>query len=78
MTRRILSTAVMIVLTLALSACAGFVLVKGGDWGENEIVGADVVKEAGGEVHRIPFVAGYSTTELIEKMRNPSNPSRQE
>lgn len=54
------------------------VLVKGGDWGEDEIVGADVVKEAGGEVHRIPFVAGCSTSELIEKIRNPSNPSRQE
>ena len=54
------------------------VLVKGGDWGEDEIVGAHVVKEAGGEVHRIPFVAGYSTTELIEKIRNPSNPSRHE
>ena len=46
------------------------VLVKGGDWKEGDIIGADVVKEAGGEVHRIPFESGFSTTELIEKIRN--------
>jgi rfaE bifunctional protein nucleotidyltransferase chain/domain len=45
------------------------VLVKGGDWKENEIVGASVVKGAGGEVRRIPFVSGYSTTGLIEKIK---------
>jgi len=61
-----------------ITALTPHVLVKGGDWGEDEIVGSDVVKEAGGEVHRIPFVAGYSTTELIEKIRNPSNLSRHE
>jgi D-beta-D-heptose 7-phosphate kinase/D-beta-D-heptose 1-phosphate adenosyltransferase len=48
------------------------VLVKGGDWGEDEIVGADVVKEAGGEVHRIPYVVGFSSTEVIEKIKNLS------
>jgi len=44
------------------------ILVKGGDWGEDEIVGADVVKGAGGEVRRIPFVDGYSTTGIIERI----------
>lgn len=44
------------------------VLVKGGDWTEDKIIGADVVKEAGGVVKSIPFVAGYSTTALIEKI----------
>jgi rfaE bifunctional protein nucleotidyltransferase chain/domain len=46
------------------------VLVKGGDWKEDEIIGSEVVKEAGGEVKRIPFVEGFSTTELIEKIRD--------
>ena len=46
------------------------VLVKGGDWAEDAIIGSDVVKEAGGEVKRIPFVEGFSTTDLIEKIRD--------
>jgi len=46
------------------------VLVKGGDWPEDKIIGADVVKEAGGEVERIPFESGYSTTGLIEKINS--------
>ena len=44
------------------------VLVKGGDWPEDKIIGADVVKEAGGEIKRIPFVSGYSTSQIIEKI----------
>jgi D-beta-D-heptose 7-phosphate kinase/D-beta-D-heptose 1-phosphate adenosyltransferase len=44
------------------------ILVKGGDWSEEEIIGADVVKAAGGEVKRIPFVTGFSTTAIIEKI----------
>jgi len=47
------------------------ILVKGGDWAEDEIIGADVVKEAGGEVKRIPFVEGFSTTGLLDKIRKP-------
>jgi bifunctional ADP-heptose synthase (sugar kinase/adenylyltransferase) len=45
------------------------VLVKGGDWTEDKIIGADVVKKAGGEVKSLPFVTGYSTTALIEKIK---------
>jgi D-glycero-beta-D-manno-heptose 1-phosphate adenylyltransferase len=45
------------------------VLVKGGDWTEDKIIGAGVVKQAGGVVKSLPFVAGYSTTALIEKIR---------
>lgn len=44
------------------------VLVKGGDWGLDEIIGADVVREAGGDVRRIPVVPGYSTSGIIEKI----------
>lgn len=43
-------------------------LVKGGDWQEEGIIGADAVKRNGGEVRRIPFVEGFSTTGLIEKI----------
>ena len=42
------------------------VLVKGGDWKESEIVGADFVKANGGEVHSLPLVDGYSSSKLIE------------
>lgn len=45
------------------------VLVKGGDWAEEEIIGADVVTRAGGEVRRIPYVPGYSTSSIIKKIR---------
>jgi rfaE bifunctional protein nucleotidyltransferase chain/domain len=45
------------------------VLVKGGDWSEERIIGADAVKRAGGEVRVIPFVHGYSTTGIIEKIQ---------
>jgi len=41
------------------------VLVKGGDYTEETIVGADFVKARGGEVVTIPLVEGYSTTEIL-------------
>ena len=44
-------------------------LAKGGDYKKEDIVGADVVEENGGEVVVIPFVPGKSTTLLIEKIR---------
>ena len=46
------------------------VLVKGGDYTIDRIVGADFVQARGGEVRVIPFVEGYSTTALIEKLRS--------
>ncbi len=42
------------------------VLVKGGDWGRNEIVGRAEVEAAGGRVVSIPVVQGYSTSAIIE------------
>lgn len=45
------------------------VLVKGSDYLAENIVGADVVKKAGGEVKTVDFVPGYSTTRLVEKIR---------
>ena len=45
------------------------VLVKGADWGEQEIVGRDVVEGHGGRVVRIALVPGRSTTGLLERIR---------
>jgi D-glycero-beta-D-manno-heptose 1-phosphate adenylyltransferase len=44
-------------------------LAKGGDWSEDRIVGASVVKAAGGSVHRLKLVDGFSTTALAERIR---------
>jgi rfaE bifunctional protein nucleotidyltransferase chain/domain len=48
------------------------VLVKGGDWKTNEIVGADFVQSYGGKVFSIPLKQGFSTTALIEKIKENS------
>ena len=45
------------------------VLVKGSDYLAENIVGADVVKKAGGKVETIDFVPGYSTTRIVEKIK---------
>lgn len=45
------------------------VLVKGGDYTIDKIVGADTVINNGGQVQIIPFVEGYSTTSLIDRIR---------
>lgn len=42
------------------------VLVKGADWGANEIVGREEVEAAGGMVFSIPLTEGFSTSALIE------------
>ena len=46
------------------------VLVKGGDYGLDEIHGREEVEEAGGRVVSLPFVEGISTSGIIERMRN--------
>jgi D-beta-D-heptose 7-phosphate kinase/D-beta-D-heptose 1-phosphate adenosyltransferase len=43
------------------------ILVKGGDYTIESIVGADHVLDNGGEVKVLTFVDGYSTTKIIEK-----------
>ena len=45
------------------------VLVKGGDYQPEQIVGADLVKAHSGEVVTIPLVEGYSTSNLIRRIR---------
>lgn len=45
------------------------VLAKGGDWSPSEIVGSDIVRSYGGDVLTIPFIKGYSTSGIIEKIK---------
>ncbi|KAB2925894.1 MAG: bifunctional heptose 7-phosphate kinase/heptose 1-phosphate adenyltransferase [Dechloromonas sp.] len=49
--------------------CRPDILVKGGDWPVERIVGATEVKGWGGTVHSIPFIHQKSTTALLEKIR---------
>ena len=48
------------------------VLVKGGDWDMDRIVGRGVVEQRGGVVRTIPLVPGMSTTSLIQRIRSQS------
>ena len=45
------------------------ILVKGGDYSIDEIVGADTVKRRGGRVERITFIDGISTSEIIDRVK---------
>jgi len=46
------------------------VLVKGGDWAVERIVGREIVEARGGVVRTIPLVPGISTTSLIQRIRS--------
>jgi D-beta-D-heptose 7-phosphate kinase/D-beta-D-heptose 1-phosphate adenosyltransferase len=52
-----------------ITALAPDILVKGGDYRRETIVGADLVEASGGRVVTIPLVTGYSTTALVERCR---------
>jgi len=57
------------------------VLVKGGDWPPDEIIGRKVVEARGGSVRTIPLVPGVSTTALVDKIKRlkdvkPDAPAR--
>lgn len=49
------------------------VLVKGGDWKIDQIVGRDEVEAAGGRVLSLPYVEGSSTTDIIERILEAEN-----
>jgi rfaE bifunctional protein nucleotidyltransferase chain/domain len=51
-----------------ISALQPDVLVKGGDWPVEKIIGRDVVEARGGRVVNVPFVEGASTTGIIDKI----------
>jgi len=46
------------------------ILVKGGDWRLEDIVGSNFVRSYGGKVKTVPFLKGYSTTAIIEEMKH--------
>jgi rfaE bifunctional protein nucleotidyltransferase chain/domain len=46
------------------------VLAKGGDWGIERIIGSDIVEKAGGRIVVIPYLKGFSTTKIIERIRS--------
>jgi rfaE bifunctional protein nucleotidyltransferase chain/domain len=46
------------------------ILVKGADWALDRVAGREEVEAAGGRVVSIPLASGYSTTNLVERIRN--------
>ncbi len=54
------------------------ILVKGGDWPGDQIVGREEVEAAGGRVVSIPVVPGYSTSAILRKIREGASPPRVE
>jgi rfaE bifunctional protein nucleotidyltransferase chain/domain len=46
------------------------ILAKGGDYSRDTVVGADLIEQSGGRVAVIPYLKGFSTSEIIERIRN--------
>jgi rfaE bifunctional protein nucleotidyltransferase chain/domain len=46
------------------------VLAKGGDYNRNQVVGGDLVERWGGKVALIPLLNGFSTTQIIDRVRS--------
>jgi rfaE bifunctional protein nucleotidyltransferase chain/domain len=53
-----------------IAALSPDLLVKGGDWSIDKIVGREEVEQAGGKVLSLPYVEGSSTTDIIERILN--------
>jgi len=51
------------------------IIVKGGDWQAKDIVGSDIVLADGGKVKSLPFIEGFSTTKLEQKIKDQKNGS---
>lgn len=52
-----------------ISAIQPDILVKGADWGPDNIVGRDVVEARGGRVVRVELAKGHSTTNIVRRVR---------
>jgi len=52
-----------------IAALKPHVLAKGGDWKPESIIGSDIVIRNGGKVAVIPYLKGFSTTEIIERIQ---------
>ena len=59
-----------------ISALRPDILVKGGDWNLDEIIGREEVEEAGGQVLSLPFVEGLSTSDIIDRIRRAGKEAR--
>src|SRR4029077_7009005 len=51
------------------------ILVKGGDWPGNQIIGREEVEAAGGRVVSVPVVPGYSTSAILDRIRQGVRPA---
>jgi rfaE bifunctional protein nucleotidyltransferase chain/domain len=51
-----------------IAALVPDVLVKGGDWGPNQVIGRDEVEAAGGKVVIVPYLRGSSTSSILGKI----------
>ena len=58
-----------------VAALAPDVLVKGGDYTEEEVVGARTVRASGGEVVIVPLLPGHSTSRMVERLRRSADES---
>ena len=52
------------------------ILVKGGDWAPDQIIGREIVEARGGTVRTIPLVQGVSTTALVKKIQDLKDVNR--
>lgn len=52
------------------------VLVKGGDWKDSEIIGADFLRANGGEVFSVPLEGNFSTSEIVSKITENNFPEK--
>ncbi len=57
-----------------IESCKPDILVKGGDWPVDKIVGANLVKSWGGKVISIPFAYERSTTKMLDTIRGENTP----
>lgn len=53
------------------------VLIKGEDWKEKGVVGREFVESYGGRVVLAPLASGYSTTDIIQRLREPGGPAKE-
>jgi D-sedoheptulose 7-phosphate isomerase len=51
------------------------VLVKGGDWGIDEIIGSDFVQSYGGRVMSLPLMDGYSSSNIVDRIKEKKQPA---
>jgi len=54
--------------TALIDAIKPDVLAKGADWNADKVVGAELVEKNGGRVVRIPYLQGFSTSEIVERI----------